>query len=307
MPTEVQTTSSNPRQVETSIEAPQEPQPAPQTVSSEVSWMTLAMEKTRSLQQLFTSRFPRDFTAVQTTVRQAQVQTMNQTDTHNRAQMLTQTLKIQPSTTPVQTANQPSTDAVKAETVQSTSQTQSVKPSQMALEQKTSTTSTGLSSREPQMSKQVNESQSEPQSVCHPPVHTNPLTTKSPLRSFIQTETSSHFAQGSATQPLAQSCLSSGQHDTLQQPPWSNRSFHRTNQLKSTTSVSTTSSATVPSPVPTLEKGERQANMQEKEGSSLPGRRPVWGGSVSERAAFMEKQAESANPQGTKGVCGTSL
>lgn len=307
MPTEVQTASSNTRQVETPVETSQEPQPAPQTTSSEVSWMSLAMEKTRSLQQLFTSRFPRDFTAVQNTVRQTQVQTMNQTETHNRAQMQTQTLKIQPSTTPVQTANQPSTDAVKAETVQSTSQTQSVKPSQMALQQKTSTTSTGLSSREPQMSKQVSESQSAPQPVSHLPVQTNPLTTQSPSRSFIQTETSSHFVQGCATQSLAQSSQSSGQHDTLQQPPWSNRSFHRTNQLKPTTSISTTQSATASSPVPTMEKGERQANMQEKEGSSLPGRRPVWGGSVSERAAFMEKQAESANPQGTKGVCGTSL
>ncbi|XP_029967108.1 uncharacterized protein KIAA1211-like [Salarias fasciatus] len=35
-----------------------EPQPAPQASSSEVSWMSMAMEKTRSLQQLFTSRFP---------------------------------------------------------------------------------------------------------------------------------------------------------------------------------------------------------------------------------------------------------
>lgn len=297
MPTEVQT---NPRQVETSTGMPQEPQPA----SSEVSWMTLAMEKTKSLQQLFTSRFPRDFTAVQTTVRpQAQVQTMNQTDPHNRAQMQTQTLKVQPSSTPVQTAIHP--DTAKAETVQSTSQTQSVKPSQMAPQQKTSTTPAGLSSREPQ--KQVDEPVSAAHSVSHSPVQTNSMATQSPLRSLIQTETSPHYVQGSATQPLAQSLLSSGQHDTLQQTPWNNQSFHRSNQLTSTTLVSTTSSATAASPVPNLEKGQTKANVQEKEGSSLPGRRPVWGASVSERAALMEKQAESANPQGTKGVCGTSL
>ncbi|XP_026233257.1 cancer-related regulator of actin dynamics isoform X2 [Anabas testudineus] len=296
--TDAQTTSSNPKQVETSPEAPREPQPAPQTASPEVSWMTLAMEKTRSLQQLFTSRFPRDFTAVQTAVRpQAQVQTINQTDPQNGSQMQTQAVKIQQSTTPVQTANQASTNTVKAETVQST--TQSVKPSQTAVQQKTSATSTGLSSREQQMSKQVNEPQSAPQAGSHPPVQTNPLTTQSSLRSATQTETSSHFSQGSATQPLAQSCLSSScQQDTPEQPPWSNRSLHRTNQLKSTTSVSTTSSATAPSPG----KGEREANVQEKEGFSVPGRRTVWSGSVSERAAFLEKRAETTNALGTKGV-----
>lgn len=308
MPTEVQTASSNPRQGETSLAAPQEPQPAPQTASTEVSWMSLAMEKTRSLQQLFASKFPRDFTAVQTTLRpQTQVQSTNQTETQNGAQLQTQTAKIQPSTTPVQAANQPSTDTVKAETVQSTSQTHSVKQSQMSVQQKVSTTTTGLSSREPPVSKHVNEPQSASQSVSHLPVQTSPWTTQSPLRSSTQRETSSQFAQGSTTQPLAQSCLSVGQHDT-QQPPWSHRGLHRTNQLKSTSSVPTTSSsATAPSPLPALGKVEREANVQEKEGSSLPGRRAVWGGSVSERAAFLEKQAESTSPLGTKGVCGTSL
>lgn len=268
--------------------------------------MSLAMEKTRSLQQLFTNRFPRDFTGVQTAARaQAQAQTTNQTETPTGAQIQTQTVKVQQSATPLEAANRPSTDAVKAEPVQSRSQTQTVKPSLMAVQQKTSTTS----STEPQTSKQTNEPQSHPnttQSASQSAsVHTNAQTTQSPLDSSTQTETSSQFAQGSVT--LAQSYLSSGQ----QQPPWSNRGLHTASQLKSTTSaltsVSTTSPAAAPPPASALGRGEREAAVQEREGASLSGRRAVWAGSVSEKAAFLEKRAEWTTPPGTKGVCGTSL
>uniref|UniRef100_A0A8C7YXJ4 DUF4592 domain-containing protein n=1 Tax=Oryzias sinensis TaxID=183150 RepID=A0A8C7YXJ4_9TELE len=51
-PNTVQTSSSSVKETE--------PQPAPQTSSTEVSWMSLAMEKTRTIQQLFTSRLSRD-------------------------------------------------------------------------------------------------------------------------------------------------------------------------------------------------------------------------------------------------------
>lgn len=248
-PTEVEAKSSDPRHTQTSLAPPQEPQPAPQPASPEVSWMSLAMEKTRSLQQLFTSKFPRDFTAVQTTLR-AQAQSASPTEAQ------TQAVNKQPSTTPGQTA----TDTVKAETP-------SVKPAQM--------------------SKQAPEAQS----VFHPAVQTSPWTPKS-----TPTETSCQSEQGGATQ----SSLPSGQHDTPQPPPWSHRGLLRTNQLKPSTSSATP-------PLPRFEKGEREVNVQEKEGSSLPGRRPVWGGTVSERAALLEKQAESASPPGTKGVCGTFL
>lgn len=269
--------------------------------------MSLAMEKTRSLQQLFTSRFPRDFTGAQTAARpQAQMQTTNQRETLSGAQ----TVKTQHCTTPLEAATQPSTDAVKAETLQSRSQAQPVKPSLVAVQQKTSTTSPVQSNtlRDPQTSKQTNEPQSHPntaqfvsESVSHPAIQTNPLTTQSPLHSSTQTETSSQFAQGSVTQ----SYLSSGQ----QQPPWSNRSLHPANQLKTTTtalpSVSTTSSATAPPPASSLGRGEREATvLQEKEGASLSGRRAVW--SVGEKA-FLEKRAEWTTPSGTKGVCGISL
>lgn len=270
--------------------------------------MSLAMEKTRSLQQLFTSRFPRDFTGVQTAARpQAQAQTTNQTEVPTGAQIQTQTVKIQQSATPLEAANQSSTDAVKAETVQSRNQAQTVKPSLMAVQQKTSM----ASSRESQTSKQTNEPQSHPnttQSASQSAsVQTNAQTTQSPLHSSTHTETSSQFAQGSVT--LAQSYLSSGRQ---QQPPWSNRGLHTANQLKSTTSlpltsVSTTSSAAAPPPVSAMGRGEREDTVQEREGASLSGRRAVWAGSVSEKAAFLEKRAEWTTPPGTKGVCGTSL
>ncbi|XP_051261033.1 uncharacterized protein cracdla isoform X2 [Dicentrarchus labrax] len=307
IPTEVQTTSSNTKEAEVVLSAPHEPQPAPQTASSEVSWMSLAMEKTRNLQQLFTSRFPRDFTGMQAAARpQAQVQTMNPTETVTGAQIQTQTVKIQQSASPVEVANQTSTDVVKAETVKSRCQAQAVKPSLVAVQQKTSAASPVQSntSREPQTSKQCNEpqphtgtTQSASQSAF---VQTNTRTTQSPLHSSVQTETSSQFGQGSVTQSLAQSYLSSGQ----QQPLWSNRGPPPASQLKSTTSaltsVSTISSATAPPPVSALGRGEREAPVQEKEGAALSGRRAVWAGSVEMRKAQTEVQTSGEFPASAK-------
>ncbi|XP_035531812.1 uncharacterized protein cracdla [Morone saxatilis] len=305
MPTEVQTTSSNPKEAEAVLAAPHEPQPAPQTTSSEVSWMSLAMEKTRNLQQLFTSRFPRDFTGMQAAARpQAQVQTINPTETTTGAQIQTQTVKIQQTATPIEVANQTSTDAVKAETVKSRCQAQTVKPSLVAVQQKTSAAPPVQSntSREPQTSKQSNEPQPHPGTTQSAFVQTNTWTTQSPLHSSVQTQTSSQFGQRSVTQSLAQSYLSSGQ----QQPLGSNRGPPPASQLKSTTSaltsVSTTSSATAHPPVSALGIGEREAPVQEKEGAALSGRRAVWAGSVSEKAAFLEKRAEWTTPPGAKGV-----
>lgn len=63
-PAELPANSSGPGEVETALAVPPEPQPVPQTASSEVSWVSMAMEKTRSLQQLFTSRFPRDLSLI---------------------------------------------------------------------------------------------------------------------------------------------------------------------------------------------------------------------------------------------------
>ncbi|KAG8000496.1 MIT domain-containing protein 1 [Nibea albiflora] len=266
MPAEPQTTSTNPKEVEASLTAPQEPTPAPQSTPPEVSWMSLAMEKTRSLQQLLTRRLPREFTGVQTVTRpQAQqVQTTNQTETV--------TVK---SAAPVETANQASIDVVKAEMVQSGSAAQTVKPSLIAVQQKMSTASSVQSntSREPQTSKQTNEllpHPNTPQSASQSAsMQTNRWTTQPPLHSSAQTEASAQFVQS-----LAQSYLSSGQ----QQTPWSNRGVPTATQLKPTTSapisVSTTSSARAPPPVSALAKGEREPSVVQERDESGPTKIP---------------------------------
>ncbi|XP_034417701.1 proline-rich protein 36 [Cyclopterus lumpus] len=146
MATEVETTSSNLKEVETST---QEAQPAPQTASSEGTWMSLAMEKTRSLQQLFTSRFPRDLTGVQTAARpQAQ-------------QVQPQPVQLQKSTTPTEAADQAPT----------------VNPPPMATQQKTPPLQPSTS-REPQTLKLTSEPQLVSQSTSHPAAPTNPRTTQ---------------------------------------------------------------------------------------------------------------------------------
>lgn len=292
MPADFQMTTSDPKEAET---APQEPQPAPQTATSEVSWMSLAMEKTRSLQQLFTSRFPRDFTGMQTAARpQAQAQQTNQTETVTGTQV--QTVKIQQSATHLEAANQPSADTVKAEAVLSRSQAQTVKSPPVTVQQKVSVM-TSVTSKEPQKQPnqdQPNTAQSPP--VSHPTIQAIPWITPSPVHVPSQTDATNQFAQGT-TQSLAQSYLSSGQ----QQPSWSNRG--PAIQLKSTnvTLTPVVSSAAAPPSVPTLEREEGEA-AGKKEGPSLSVRRAVWSGSVSDRAMFLEKRAEWTTPPGPKGV-----
>ncbi|XP_057709096.1 capping protein-inhibiting regulator of actin dynamics isoform X2 [Corythoichthys intestinalis] len=68
LPTDLQTTS---------LTLSQEPHSTQQTASPEVSWVSLAMEKTRSLHQLFARRFPKDCT---NTVSQTATQTTTDDD-----------------------------------------------------------------------------------------------------------------------------------------------------------------------------------------------------------------------------------
>uniref|UniRef100_A0A096LXK3 DUF4592 domain-containing protein n=1 Tax=Poecilia formosa TaxID=48698 RepID=A0A096LXK3_POEFO len=95
-----------------------ETQPSPQASSSDVSWVSLAMEKTRSLQHLLTRRFQRDFTGTQTGARPK-----SQEETITGPQVQNQTVKTQQSTP------QLSSDKIKEESVQSSGQEQAVKPS----------------------------------------------------------------------------------------------------------------------------------------------------------------------------------
>lgn len=285
-PTEFQTISSNAKEAEAALAAPQEQQPAPKTAPPETSWMSLAMEKTRSFQQLFTGRFSRDLAGAQGAARpQAQGQVTSQTETKTGAQTQTKSPEA---------ASQPSSDAGTAEAVPSRSQAQTVKL-------KTTFPAQSHTSRDLCTSKPTSEPQSASQSATAP---TQPQTAQPPLPSSAHTESSSQLAQGSVSQSLAQFYLSSGQ----QQPFWSNRP-QPTN--KSATSapptVSATSSVTAPPPIPVSTQGEREATVQKREGVPPSGRRPIWTGIASEKATFLERQTGRTSPTGSRGVCNCTI
>lgn len=262
--------SSNLKEAETS---PQEPQPTPPTAPPEVSWMSLALEKTRSLQQLFAGRFPRDLTGVQARPR-THVHVMNQTEAPAVGQPQT-------GFTSHDATNHHSMEASKAETQQSRSQAQTVKPKMSP----------------PAADQQTSKNTAQPASVWAYP-HTAP----SPLSS-VQAETSPQSAQMSVAQSLAQFYLSSCQQQHPS-PTWSDRG-----QLasKCTTSAPSTVSASSPvtdSPLVSASvRGEREELTQEKESASVSGRRAIRSGSVSMKAAFLEKQAQWTTLSGTKAVC----
>ncbi|KAM4562042.1 uncharacterized protein cracdla [Fundulus diaphanus] len=258
-PTEVQTTSANPGQAETT---PPETPPSPQTSSSEVSWMSLAMEKTRSIQQLFASRFQRDFTGSQNAARPK-----SREETMAGSQVPAQAVKVQPSS-----------DTMKEEAAQSGSQEQAAKlqKKRMLISQFES-----YSPRESPVSRQASQTQ---------PNRAPSDATLSPSRLSPQAGTTSPFTRGNAPQLLAQSSLSS-----VEQPAsWSNRGVQPAAQLKAAPpaleSVPAAPSAAAPidsSP----ERREREASFL-TETPSLVSKRVLWTGSVADRAAFLEKRAE---------------
>lgn len=279
-PTEIQTISSNAKEAEAALAAPQEQQPAPKTAPPETSWMSLAMEKTRSFQQLFTGRFSRDLAGVQGAARpQAQGQATSQTETQTKSP---------------EAASQPSSDAGKAEAAPSRSQAQTVKL-------KTTFPAQSHTSRDLCTSRPTSEPQSASQSATAP---TQPQTAQTPLPSSAQTERSSQLAQGSVSQSLAQFYLSSGQ----QQPSWNHRPQPTNKPATSAPpTVSATSSITAPPPIPVSAQGEREVTVQKREGVLSSGRRPIWTGIVSEKAAFLERQTGPTSPTGSKGVCNCTI
>lgn len=152
--------------------------------------MSLAMEKTRSLQQLFTSRFPRDFTSMQTAARpQPQAPPADPTETAAQA------VKMQEGVKHLEDANQPS-----AEAALSRSQAQTVKAAPV----------TPVAFKE-RHREEPNADQS------HPLFSPQPTSwmTSSPSPVPVQPQPTSPFTPQS---PLVQSQLPPGQ-----QPAWSSR------------------------------------------------------------------------------------
>lgn len=251
--------------------------------------MSLAVLKTRSLQQIFSSGFSRDFMGRQAATRpQPQAQMTSRTET--TAGVQTQTSASLPAA-----ADRPSTDASKAVLIRVISQAQTVEPKTCPLQSNTF--------REPPMSYQSNELQSQP-NMCQSAsqavsTHTAPWTIQPPLHSSAQAEASSQSAQGSVTQSLAQFYLSSGQQ---QQAPWSNRGLQAAN--KSADSVP--SVAALP-PLSAIGRGEQEATVPQREDMWQSGRWADWPGSLSGRTIILEKQEVWTMPPGTTGVCSISL
>ncbi|TWW81050.1 hypothetical protein D4764_01G0008650 [Takifugu flavidus] len=279
-PKDLHVTSSKLKEAET---CPQEPQPTAPTAPPEVSWMSLAMEKTRSLQQLFAGRFPRDLTGVQARP-QTHVHVMNTTEAPAGEQ-------LQTSSTSHDATNHPSMEAGQAETQQSRNSAQAVKPKMsplLAADQQTNKCHSQPNTSQPT---------SQPASVW-----AHPHTTPSPLSS-VQAETSPQSAQTSVAQSLAQFYLSSGQKQHPS-PTWSDRGQVTSKCPSAPASASASSSVRASPLVSASVRGEKEESMQEKGNASVSGRQAIWSGSVGMKAAFLEKQAQwTCGHSGTKTVC----
>ncbi|XP_051938198.1 uncharacterized protein cracdla [Hippocampus zosterae] len=206
-----------------------------QTASPELSWVSLAMEKTRSFHQLFARRFPKDFTS---TAPQPTAQTPNLGEIlHVKSQTIRSPDGGKGITEPIESP-QKTTDTWKEP---------EVPPSHVNTSQPTSTTNVWM--------------------------------TRSPLRSAPLSDSPS-----TVTQSLAPSYQASEQHP----PPWSHRGLHAIAQQPKYTT-------------PAVDEGKW--TVQEKEESpSLLAKHSAWAGSVSEKAAFLERHTEWCCPSGTKGV-----
>ncbi|XP_054887855.1 capping protein-inhibiting regulator of actin dynamics isoform X2 [Poeciliopsis prolifica] len=277
-PVEVQTTSIHLGEPDT---PPQVIQPSPQASSSDLSWMVLAMEKTRSLQHLLTSRFQRDFTSTQTGVRPK-----SQEEPIAGPQVQNQTGKIQQSTP------QLSSDKMKEESVQSSGQEQAAKPSTPASQKKLTTQFESCSSRASPISRQMsqpNRAQSDNQAI--------PRTTHSPSPSspLIGNTSPFTFTRRNVPQLLAQSYQSSPQQQTC----WTSQGLQPATQLKHAPSTLEPEPAVTSAASPTLdfalERREKESSVP-KESSSLVSKRVLWTGSAADRVAFMEKRAEWTMP-----------
>ncbi|KAM9801995.1 capping protein-inhibiting regulator of actin dynamics [Syngnathus typhle] len=227
LPTDVQSTSLN---------HSQDLQSTPQTSSPEVSWMSLAMEKTRSLQQLFARRFPKDCSS---TAPQIPEQTADEKS---------QSVRLQEREKPAHDGGGGG----------------GVVTEHGEWFQKT-TVNTWKEPERPQS--HVNTSQ---------PALQRTVWAKcgSPSRSAAQSDTPSQFGTGTTVpQSRAQS------YQTSDPLPWSQRGLQPTAQQQ-------------PKYV-----DQGKCTMQEKESN-----RNSLAGSVSERAAFLERQADWCCPPLTKGV-----
>ncbi|XP_007555533.1 uncharacterized protein KIAA1211 [Poecilia formosa] len=283
-PVEVQTSSIHLGESET---ATQETQPSPQASSSDVSWVSLAMEKTRSLQHLLTRRFQRDFTGTQTGARPK-----SQEETITGPQVQNQTVKTQQSTP------QLSSDKIKEESVQSSGQEQAVKPSTPASQKKMTmiTQFESCSSRDSPIPRQTSHCQTQP-NRAQSDAQAIPRTNHSPSPSspLIGNTSPFTFTRRNAPPLLAQPYQSSPQQQTC----WTSQGLQPATQLKHVPSALESEPAVTSAAAPTLdfalERREKESSVP-RESPSLVSKRVLWTGSAADRFAFMEKRAEWTTP-----------
>ncbi|KAK0133892.1 hypothetical protein N1851_030569 [Merluccius polli] len=303
----------NTKEVETTDDTQQgqtASQSAPQSSPAEVSWMSMAMEKTRSLQQLLTSRMPRDFTGTQSNARKqmpAQPTNQGQNSSHitfqankgmpSQAQLAAQTQAVaqQHNMAQIQASSQLLTEAMKPPVIKAVSSAQTAEPSQV---------STTVQQNIPLNASKTQHMQNTCTNVKASPQHA--ITTKRNSANHTvqhtycvfdpstQTENTAQSALGSTSFSFAQANVSSGQQPTIQQPSRGGRGLQYTNQFRPMTSA--------PTP-PNTDPSPAQAPALASQGGAAEesGRRTAWQASVGERAAFLENRPEGGSTHGFKG------
>ena len=286
---------------------------APQSAPADVSWMSMAMEKTRSL----FSSMPRDFTGMQSNARQptpAQLTNQGQNslqfqankDIQSQAQLASHTQGVaqQHDMPQIQATSQPLTEAMKPPVIKAVISPQTTQHSQVSstVEQNIplNASKTTHMQNTSQISKQAHNMPFQP-TVAQPiiPSSTNavaPLFAAPSLRPSTQTESMPQSALGSSPYSVAQSNVSYGQQPTAQQPSRGG-SLQYSNQFKPMTSAPISSNnAPSPAKAPTLTTQGEAA----EDGAAQSGRRPAWQTSVGERAAFLESRTEGGTTHGFK-------
>ncbi|CAL8322688.1 unnamed protein product [Merluccius merluccius] len=251
-------------------------QSAPQSSPAEVSWMSMAMEKTRSLQQLLTSKMPRDFTGTQSNARKqmpAQPTNQGQNSSHITFQAnkgmpaQTQAVAQQHNMAQIQASSHPLTEAMKPPVIKAVSSAQTAKPSQVSTTVQQNIPLNASKTQHMQntapMSKQAHNMPLQP-NVTQPIIQSSTQTvssmfaTPSALQPSTQTENTAQSALGSTSFSFAQANVSSGQQPTIQQPSRGGRGL----QQRMQTSSSPSSSATPSSPRQSSSEGSQPSWME---------------------------------------------
>ncbi|KAG7262875.1 hypothetical protein CRUP_021071, partial [Coryphaenoides rupestris] len=285
---------------------------ASRSAPADVSWMSMAMEKTRTFPQFLTSKMPRDLTGMQSNSRQqtpAQPTNQGQNSSvqankilQSQAQLAAATLAVvQPHDMPErQAASQPLAEAMKPPVIKAVS-SQTTKPFQAL-----TTVQQNIplnASKTPPMQNPAAVSKQGPNMPLHPntaqPIIQSSAHAASSLSTTPAALRPSTHMENMAPSVLGITSSSSGQQPTIQQPSKAGRGVQYTNQLKAMSSTPTTST-----PAPSAAHAPASTSLSGEvgeEGASQSGRRTGWQASVGERAAFVENLENLTEGSSTHG------